>query len=60
MALRERNSWNEIKDFTEKVGNRKSIQTKKTKETKVTEPKVNPSSPAISNSEGTGQNIRDF
>ena len=38
----------------------KVLQTKKTKERKVIEPKVNPSSPAISNSEGTGQNIRDF
>ena len=38
----------------------KVFQTKKTKERKVIEPKLYPSSPAISNSEGTGQNIRDF
>ena len=38
----------------------KVLQTKKTKERKMIEAKVSPSSPAISNSGGTGQNIRDF
>ena len=38
----------------------KVFQTKKTKERKVIEAKLNPLSPTISNSEGTGQNIRDF
>ena len=38
-ALRERKSWNEIKDITEKVANRKRISNEKIKQQKVFEPK---------------------
>ena len=38
-ALRERKSWNEIKDITAKVANRKRISNEKIKQRKVFEPK---------------------